>query len=105
MGTKLSPSDNELYKRADEVLHYLWDPIGVAEVPEARDEYHSYLGPVFSRLKTTKDGKDISDYLISVEKEMMGLTVTEESIKRDREIVETLLIYRDLIKEKSEQGS
>jgi hypothetical protein len=37
------PKDKELYRRIDEVVHYLWDPIGVSDVPEARDEYHSYL--------------------------------------------------------------
>jgi hypothetical protein len=25
----------ELYQRLDEIIHYLWDPIGVSGVPEA----------------------------------------------------------------------
>jgi|GEM_PF-7106682 len=29
--------DAELHQRIDEILHYLWDPIGVAHVPDARD--------------------------------------------------------------------
>jgi hypothetical protein len=40
MGRKLSPEQNELYKRVDEVLHYVWDSIGVAGEPHARDEYY-----------------------------------------------------------------
>jgi hypothetical protein len=51
MGKKLSPKDKERYKRTDEVLHYIWDPIGIAGAPEARYEYHSYLPHVFSLLK------------------------------------------------------
>ena len=50
MGQKLPPDQMELYRRVDEVLHYLWDPIGVAGAPEARDEYYSYLPHVFSLL-------------------------------------------------------
>jgi hypothetical protein len=44
---KLLPHQDELYRRTDEVLHYIWDPIGVAGVPEARDEYDSYLPHAF----------------------------------------------------------
>lgn len=32
----------ELDKRIDEVLFYVWDPIGVSDIPEARGEYSSY---------------------------------------------------------------
>ena len=42
MGRGISSLDEELYRRVDEVLHYLWDPIGVAGIPEARDEYYGY---------------------------------------------------------------
>jgi hypothetical protein len=48
LGEKLPPQELELYKRCDEVLHYLWDPIGVAGAPGARDEYRSYLPNVFA---------------------------------------------------------
>lgn len=47
MGKQLSPFERELYQRVDEVLHYVWDPIGVSDAPEARDEYFSYLPIVF----------------------------------------------------------
>ena len=52
---RLSRSDDELLMRVDEVLHYLWDPIGVSDFPEARDEYTSYAGVVFSLLKRGAD--------------------------------------------------
>lgn len=56
----LSKNKNELYSRIDEVLHYVWDPIGISGVPEARDEYHSYLPVVFGKVKRGADKKGIS---------------------------------------------
>ena len=41
-------SGEDLYRRIGEVLHYVWDPIGVSGYPEARDEYDMYLPQVFS---------------------------------------------------------
>ncbi|NNC67204.1 MAG: hypothetical protein HKN83_04130 [Gammaproteobacteria bacterium] len=73
MGKKLSPEQNDLYKRVDEVLHYLWDPIGVSGVPEARDEYHSYLPVVFSMLIRDCPKNEISEYLVNIEVDSMGL--------------------------------
>ena len=46
MNKQLSPEHQELYGRVGEVLHYLWDPIGVSGVPQARDEYDSYVPQV-----------------------------------------------------------
>ena len=56
---RISDIGNELLTRVDEVLHYLWDPIGLSEIPEARDEYSSYADVVFSMLKRGADGKEI----------------------------------------------
>jgi hypothetical protein len=73
VGTRLPPKENELYQRTDEVLHYLWDPIGVAGAPGARDECWSYLPHVFSLLMERADEGAIADYLVTVERESMGL--------------------------------
>lgn len=54
MDRKMSPADKKLYQRADEVLHYVWDPIGLASMPAARDEYRGYLPQVFRFSKRTK---------------------------------------------------
>lgn len=47
MGRKLSAFERELCLRINEVLYYVWDPIGVADTPRARDEYDSYVLQVF----------------------------------------------------------
>jgi hypothetical protein len=73
MSKEMSPTDKKLYSMADEVLHYIWDPIGVSGVPMARDEYHAYLPHVFSLLKTGSDTEKIADYLFEVSTQKMGL--------------------------------
>ena len=35
------------------ILFQDWDPIGVSHIPEAQDEYDSYVGGVYSRLIRT----------------------------------------------------
>ncbi len=94
MGQKLSPKENELYKRVDEVLHYLWDPIGVSGSPYARDEYYSYLPKVFSLLLETKDGKDITDYLMDTANNTMALTISRN---KTEEVTNILLEWKDKI--------
>jgi hypothetical protein len=97
MGKKLSPSDEELYRRTDEVLHYIWDPIGVAEAPTARDEYYSYLPKVFSLLKTNAGAEQIADYLFQVSTELMGLNGNRA---HDLRVAEVLLDWKQVALEK-----
>lgn len=47
MGNIYSNEEKNLYSKIDEVIHYLWDPIGISYVPEARNEYYSYLPEIF----------------------------------------------------------
>jgi hypothetical protein len=88
----MSPKDKQLLQRIDEVLHYQWDPIGVSDTPEARDEYESYVPRIFQLLKATSDGKDIADYLQWISTEQMGVGANQ---KRNAEIVDLLLRWRD----------
>ena len=48
-----SDQEKEYYKRIDEVVHYIWDPIGICDEPNARDEYYGYLPGIH---KATMDG-------------------------------------------------
>jgi hypothetical protein len=79
MGRRLSPFEKELYQRTDEVMHYVWDPIGVAGIPQARDEYDSYLPQVFSMLIERKTEAEIAAYLSEIEGDRMGLTPATEN--------------------------
>lgn len=83
--------DNELLRRIDKVLHYVWDPIGVAEVPEARDEYESYGPQVFRLVKGSADGKDVAEYLHWLGDRHIGVRANRE---HDEVVVALLLAWR-----------
>jgi len=103
MGKKSSPRDVELYQRVDEILHYIWDPIGVSDMPTARDEYDSYLPTVFSLL--TQDGNNsdkIAAYLVNVATDRMALHETREHAL---EIAAILQDWKTIIDEKYAQNS
>jgi len=101
MGHRLEPHQNELYRRVDEVLSYLWDPIGVAGIPEARDEYHGYLCHVFSMLVNGSVAGAIANYLNEVEGDRMGLTVTDGTRAKAHEIESCLRNYHEVIYERA----
>src|ERR1017187_10398597 len=97
MGKKLSPPDLELYQRVDEVLHYIWDPIGVSGVPMARDEYETYVPHVFSLLKSNTNPEPIVKFLFEVTTDRMGL---KEARAKDAEVAEILLDWKETINAK-----
>ncbi len=89
MGHKFHPFDLALYRAVDEVLHYVWDPIGVAGSPQARDEYRGYLPEVYVLLKNDGDANLIANYLFQTETEQMGLTGNREhDLKSARALLE-----------------
>lgn len=90
----VSPQDKELLCRIDEVLHYMWDPIGVAGIPQARDEYESYVPQIFRLLKATVDGKDIAEYLYWLSTEHIGAGANRG---QDAKVVSLLLGWRDYL--------
>jgi hypothetical protein len=67
-----------LYRACDEVLHYVWDPIGIATLVMARDEYHGYLPVVFGMVRDGYDENVIAAYLTRVVTERMGLPKNDE---------------------------
>ena len=65
---------NEFCRRVDEVLYYVWDPIGVAHAPCARGEYKSYVQKVLELVEQNENIEPISLYLANIMKDMMGLS-------------------------------
>ena len=53
-----------------------WDPIGVAGISEAADEYDAYAFQVFTSLHSGATAASIKEYLDWVESERMGLSTT-----------------------------
>lgn len=99
MGQRLSPVELEIYRRVDEVLHYLWDPIGVAGTPECRNEYQSYLPQVYSMLMAKKPASEIAGHIANVASESMGL---RSEIGHLIELVEIMEGHRDLLQSREE---
>ncbi|MBC5786397.1 hypothetical protein H8N03_25905 [Ramlibacter sp. USB13] len=94
MGQKLSERELALYRAVDEVLHYIWDPIGVAGAPGARDEYYGYLPTVYGMVKDGREALEIARYLGEVAVEGMGLSPDAEN---DLKVAQTLVQWREAI--------
>jgi hypothetical protein len=54
-------------------LLHEWDPIGVSDVPEAQDEYDSYIPGIHKMLISRSTEQEVSDYLWEIETKHMGL--------------------------------
>ncbi len=57
-----------------QVLMNDWDPIGVNDVPEAADEYDSYIADVYHLLSSEASAGKIQRYLFQVVSERMGMS-------------------------------
>ena len=97
MGQKLNGPALALYQATDEVLYYVWDPIGVASHPQARDEYHGYLPKVFEMLQDGSELKGIAEYLTQITVERMGLSPRPE---HDLSVAILLAEWREVIRER-----
>jgi hypothetical protein len=97
MGNKLSSQDMALYRACDEVLHYVWDPIGVSAAPEARDEYQGYLPQVFQMVRDGRSEEEIGKCLTKIATDKMGLDAAHP---HDLNVARLLLEWKDVIDEK-----
>ena len=56
-----------------EILLRDWDPIGINDVPEAQDEYDSYVGGVYRLLASHCSTEQVVDHLAKIESQTMKL--------------------------------
>ena len=94
---EMMPADTELFRRIDEVVHYVWDPIGISEHPQARDEYQRYLTTIFGRVMA-EDLDGVVEYMKRVADEQMGLSFDKEKAKRAAEV---MLEWKKVIDDRS----
>jgi len=71
------------------VLLELWDPIGVADEPLARDEYDGYIGRIADRLRRGSSVDDVAAFLSSATLDM-GLPPDQA---RDRRVAAALATW------------
>ncbi len=71
-----------------------WDPIGLNGLEDAPgDEYDSYLLQAAGRLWNGMSEDEVTDYLVSIEAEYMGLGHAPGVRQRAREVVSALSEY------------
>lgn len=85
---------DELRRRVDEVLYYVWDPIGVTNIPSPRGEYKSYVSKVLELVEQNADIKPISEHLAWIISIRMGLSPNKE---RCDSVAELLLDHKESI--------
>jgi hypothetical protein len=61
------------HERIRDVLLREWDPIGINEIPMARDEYDSYVGEIYGMLIRHEPRDKLIDHLWWIEATHMAL--------------------------------
>lgn len=77
-----------LIEAVDSVLWEVWDPIGVNDVPEARDEYASYAPGVARLLRSGASDAEIRSHLATIVAERMELPPRD--LERERRTLAAL---------------
>jgi hypothetical protein len=67
-----------LHERVDDVLRRVWDPIGIASEPGARDEYRNYVPRVVGMLCDGADEAALSAYLAHIATVSIGVPADEQ---------------------------
>lgn len=71
--------EKELTAEVDRILWEEWDPIGVNDLSENRDEYSSYVPAVVEKLRKGATHESMSKLLSSLSREMMHLGAEKEA--------------------------
>jgi hypothetical protein len=67
-----------------------WDPIGVAEIPEAADEYDCMISPLVHRLAEDADTRSVADWIGRERSSHFGLGPDEAA---DMRLAESLAAW------------
>jgi predicted polyphosphate/ATP-dependent NAD kinase len=88
----MTPFD-DLCEKVREVLLREWDPIGIRDVPNARDEYDQYVVPIANKVNARNTTSTIVKLLLEIEVDIMGLKGDDG---RARRVAERLRGLNDL---------
>jgi hypothetical protein len=102
MSSERTQFQKDVFRRVDEILHFIWDPIGVCEIPQARDEYQSYVPKVAGFLLEQKKKEELEAYLHWLESEHIGCPVTDETRAHTKEVVEILHDHFEWMKQEAD---
>jgi hypothetical protein len=62
------------------LLMTYWDPIGVNGIPEASDEYDTYLGPLAKKLREGADARGVCEYLFEIQSKWMEIPARADQL-------------------------
>jgi hypothetical protein len=79
----------EVQEAIRKVLFCDWDPIGVSDDANLRDEYDAYIAPVYRILSGSRSEQELVDLLFRTEADSIGLQC--DSPERLRPVARTLL--------------
>jgi hypothetical protein len=82
----------EYHNAIRKILIDEWDPIGINHIPEAADEYDSYISGIHALLIRHESEHKIFDHLWNIETERMGLYGNRV---RTEQVVISLMRLRD----------
>lgn len=92
---KLNEQQNQLYNFIDDLLWEEWDPIGINDMPEARDEYSSYTPQIFSLAIHGASNEDIAEKLRRIEIDRMELgSNTDRNMELAAKILQAALDFK-----------
>ena len=78
----------KLWHQVDEILWKYWDPIGVNDCEEARDEYYGYITAIIKLLKNNCDSYKLSNHLHQLRINSIGL---RENLVEDQKVAKQLI--------------
>ena len=61
----------EIQDSIRQVLVHDWDPIGVSDNPKLRDEYDSYVAPVYRILAGSRSEQELTEFLFQTVRDTM----------------------------------
>ena len=85
------PDENDLFRRIDEVLYYVWDPMDVRSIPAARDEYRVWAPEIYTLVTSDLNADQLSTCLDEVARIWLGV----ESTPRSRAAADALLVWKE----------
>ena len=84
----------ELRKRIDEILFWVWDPIGISTECATRGEYEIYVPKILELVLSNEKPEPIADALREIAETKIGFDSTDESRKHDLKVAELLLEHK-----------
>jgi hypothetical protein len=86
----------EIQDAIGEILIHHWDPIGLADVPEATGEYDSYIGPVYRILAGSRSEQELTEFLFQTARDISGAPVLPGASADDLRPVARRLLELDV---------